>query len=151
MDIKNLVKVEGKILTITTLAVGDVYIRLDTQGSQDDTRLRYGVVTNILANGEEMVLVAIERGKSRYGSDIEVSTKTFKTGEDLQLFAADGTSFLAEVNQLTDAAESKVRAAERELVKAQAMLTDVESMRALEPSLDEVLHRVITAGEASEE
>ena len=137
MDIKNLVQVEGKVVTITTLDVGDVYVRLESSGNDfDSSRLRYGVVTNILANGEEIVIIAVERGKARYGSDVEVLTKTFKTGEDLQLFAADMTSFKNELRAIEDAVAIKRRVAEADIARVVELESQIEEMHGLVHSIE---------------
>ena len=136
MDIKNLVHVEGKIVTITTLDVGDVYVRLDVESGYNESRLRYGVVSNILANGEEVVIIAVERGKARYSNTLEVVTKVFKTGEDLQLFAADMTSFAVELESMTEAVSQQRKAAEAELARVSELELAIEDLHGLRHSIE---------------
>ena len=136
MDIKNLVQVEGKIITITSLDVGDVYVRLDVESGFNETRLRYGVVSNILANGEEIVIIAVERGKARYSNTLEVVTKVFKTGEDLQLFAADMTSFAVELESMTEAVAQQRKAAEAELARVSELELAIEDLHGLRHSIE---------------
>lgn len=79
---KNLVKASAQIITITELSAGDVYQRLE--GSSD---LRYGVVTQVLHNGEDAVIQSLEMKTDYYGVTPEI--KTFGTDSDVKIFPAD--------------------------------------------------------------
>ena len=115
MQTQNFVKANATIITITTLEVGNVYVRLEEDSTYNESQLKYGVVTQVMHNGEDAIITAIERSKSQYGNTIEVNIKVFKTADNLKLFHADPVTFRTEMDKLTAAFDRQVTAARKEL------------------------------------
>lgn len=109
---KNLVKASAQIITITELSEGDVYQRLE--GSSD---LRYGLVTQVLHNGEDAVIQALEIKTSYYGVEPEV--KTFGTDADVKIFPADPLNVKLHLDQVAQTNDRKLADARKALVDAE--------------------------------
>ena len=131
MKTETLVKASATIVTITNLEVGNVYIRMDEDASYNESQLKYGVVTDILHNGENAAIVAIERSKERYGDGISVATKVFKTEDELQLYHVSVEAFEAHVADLEGAVQRQVREAEKALESKLDLQRQVAGLRDL--------------------
>ena len=111
---KNLVKASARIITITELSEGDVYQRLE--GNSD---LRYGVVTQVLHNGEDAVIQALEVTEGMYYSGPTAELKTFGTDSDVKIFPADPLHVQLHLGKVRQANGETLVRAERALSTAQ--------------------------------
>jgi hypothetical protein len=112
------VKASAQIITITELSEGDVYQRLD--GSSD---LRYGLVTQVLNNGEDAVIQALEVKSDYFGPKPEV--KTFGTDADVKIFPADPLLVKIHLDEVHAANEKKLADAKKALVDAEKVHAQV--------------------------
>lgn len=140
---RNLIRASAEITHITTLRVGDVYKRLDTSSSD---RLFVGIVTDVLHNGEEAAIVAVEYGDDWSG--VQVSRKVYATDRDLAIFPCTAEEFASRMGDLVPTARRKVRDAERDLAKAQETLAEVERVASLTPTTPEFTDSVPAPAEA---
>lgn len=108
---KNLVKASAQIITITELTQGDVYQRLE--GSTD---LRYGLVTQVLHNGTDAVIQALEIRVDYYGPSPEV--KTFGTDSDVKIFPADPINVRMHLDEVAEKNEQTLTRAQKALDEA---------------------------------
>lgn len=118
MRTQTLVQASADIVTITTLRQGDVYKRLEVNASGYGEKyvLNFGVVTDVLHNGEDSVISALEFEVSWTG--VTPKLKTFGTDSDLKLFDATPEEVRQHFGEVRDSTAKAVRAAEDALAKA---------------------------------
>jgi hypothetical protein len=102
-----------------------VYKRLDTP-SYGEPRLLFGVVTDILHNGEEAALVAIEFVPPSYGGSIEPVIKTFKGDTDVSIYPAQPEEFSLAMQQAIEKQEAAVKDAAKTLASKRGVLDLME-------------------------
>lgn len=134
MKTATLVQATADIITVVNLKTGDVYKRL-VKDYSDKYVVQIGVVRDVMHNGEDAVITALEFEASY--SSVEPKMQTFGTDTDLRLFAAEPEEVRAHFEEILDKAQRMVRTSEEELAKKQALLETVrrvtteESARAL--------------------
>jgi hypothetical protein len=122
---QQLIEASAEIITITRLKAGDVYKRLfdGGYGTNRLTELRYGVVTEVLNNGEDGAIVAIEMNPG-YNA-VTVEQKVYESGANVALFAATPEEIYAHQNEIEKAAIAKQVAAQKALDEATATVQQV--------------------------
>lgn len=120
---KNLVKASAQIITITELSAGDVYQRLE--GSSD---LRYGIVTQVLHNGEDAVIQALEIKTTYYS--VEPELKTFGTDTDVKIFPAEPLNVRLHLDEVAAANDRKLADARKSLSDAEKKHEQVSTVLA---------------------
>jgi hypothetical protein len=108
MKINTVIRPSAEVIQITDVSVGAVYKRLDTP-SYGEPRLLFGVVTDILHNGEEAALVAIEFVPPMYGGSIEPVIKTFKGEAEVSIYPAQPDEFRLAMSQAIEKQEATIR------------------------------------------
>ena len=131
METKTLIKANAKVMTIVTLSENDVYLRLHEDNSYNESQLKYGVVTNVLHNGTDAVITAIEYWRPSYGGAINADIKVFKGNDDLKLFRADPVTFLTHLNELEDSLDQEIKSQEDALEKKKALAARVRALNDL--------------------
>jgi hypothetical protein len=100
-------------MRITSLRKGDVYKRLNESSYNADDQLVFGVVTDVLNNGDQSAISAIEFAPL-YAS-VEQKLRVFAGGKDIALFPAEPkeveTYLKDAVERSAAEVESKYRAA----------------------------------------
>lgn len=129
MKINQLVQTNADIVTITTVKRGDVYKRLD-EPSYGGPKLLFGVVTDVLANGETSVITALEVTASY--DTVEVIEKVFAGGGEVQLYPAQPEEFTEHRARMIEASERSVATKRRELDRAQELYARVRDLVDLE-------------------
>lgn len=114
MRTTTLVQASADVITVVNLKAGDVYKRLEKDYASNYD-LKFGVVQDVLHNGEDAVITALEFTSS-YGG-VEPKLKTFGTDSDLKLFAAQPDEVREHFTELLEASRRAVRKAEDELTK----------------------------------
>ena len=150
MQVKSFIQPEASIARVTTLRPGDVYRRLQTSdyvGGTDE--IRFGVVTDVVANGETSAIVALEY-RNEYGS-IKVEHKTFSGTRDVAIFPATPTEFAEHIDQLQRFLEGDIATKERELAKQKDLLERVTAIKPgeLTAALTEMFPAVEVADETA--
>lgn len=127
MEIKTLVKTTAKIARITTLEPGNVYKRLvDDYGTQ---RIVFGVVTDVMNNGTEAAVTAVEVD-TQYGGPT-TALRAFGNATDVALFPATVEEVSEFFNKAETAAEDDVESKARALFKAEQLRDQVIRLRSL--------------------
>jgi hypothetical protein len=120
MEVKNLVRGTAQVITITELAVGDV-VKMVEEGSYDAPKMKFGVVTDVLNNGEESVIELTFVGKSYATPAIESRIITHSNQSKFQIYPATPHAFRDHCKQCVGAMEEeidKLRSAWEEKIKA---------------------------------
>jgi hypothetical protein len=123
MQTSMLIQASADVVTILSLRKNDVYKRLNDRtayGSATEPTLRFGVVTDVLNNGTDSAITAIEFSADYSGANPEV--KVFRAGTDIALFAASPAEVVAHLDEVTAAAQRAVETAESDLGKKRAVL-----------------------------
>lgn len=87
MQVNTLIKPSAQIIRIAEVSKGDVYKRMHTP-SYGTQGIVYGVVMDVLHNGEEAILTGLEFSPVEYGNDIAPTVRTFKGDTEVSLFPA---------------------------------------------------------------
>lgn len=134
MRTATLVQATADVITVVSLKAGDVYKRLE-KNYANAYEVKFGVVQDVMHNGEDAVITAMEFTASYSG--VEPAFKVFGTDSDLKLFAAQPDEVRQHFDEIVEAADKAVRTAETELAKKRevsqrvAALVKRESERAL--------------------
>lgn len=129
METRTLVQSAANVVQVTSLAKGDVYKRLETS-TYSAAKLMFGTVTDVLNNGDDATIVALEYD-STYSS-VDVNTKVFATDADLKLFPADPREYEDHLEKLLQSARKASESAYAAYVKAEDIVGRVEALRGLE-------------------
>lgn len=129
MQTKQFIQAEAEVTTVVALRKGDVYKRLVEKTSYESAKLYFGVVTDVLFNGENAAITVLEFFKN-YG-DVKVELKVFSTNDDLMIFAATAEELHAEAGDLIVSARREVESRRRDLAKAEDVLAQVEALSVL--------------------
>ncbi|HET8661094.1 MAG TPA: hypothetical protein VFM55_19115 [Micromonosporaceae bacterium] len=123
MQTSTLIQASADVVRIVSLKTGDVYKRLNDRtnyGTAVEPTLRFGVVTDVLNNGTDAAITAIEFDATY--NDAKPEVKVFRTGTDVALFAAKPDEVIAHLDQVTASARRAVEEANKELGKKRAVL-----------------------------
>ena len=143
VNVKSLVQVSADIITVVHLKPGDVYTRLEADGSY--AQMLYGVVSAVYNNGTDTVITAIEYGKQRYSSSFSATQKVFKTDDSPQIFEANPEDFKVYLAEMQKSAEYEIEQKQQELMQLEEKmrtilklsgreeLTKAETIKAIEP------------------
>jgi len=85
MEVRNLIKPNAVLVQITEIGRGDVYKRLE-KPSYGEPKVVFGSVIDVLNNGEESTLVALEFTPESYGPTINATVKVFNGQMEVTLF-----------------------------------------------------------------
>lgn len=111
MQTTTLVRPTADVVTIVSLRPGDVYKRLDKDYS--GTKLFFGIVRDVLHNGEDAVITALEFSATFNG--VEPALKVFGTNDDLKLFPAEPEEVRTHFAELRASAVKAVERAQNDL------------------------------------
>lgn len=128
MHTEQIIRGAAEVLTITRLAVNDVYKRVDSDYSGNAV-LRYGVVTDVMENGPDAAVVVLEFRPADFGSGVEVSRKVIN-GQQWALFPARPDEVAEHFAEVLAAAEDAEKAARESLEKAQTKVAQVRQVAA---------------------
>ncbi len=119
MNTTALVQATAQVVTITSLKAGDVYKRLQENSYGEKYTMLFGVVQDVMHNGEDAVISAIEFESDYSGT--EAKLKTFGTGADLKLFATTPDEVSVHFASLLENTDRAAETAARELAKKQSI------------------------------
>lgn len=117
MRTATLVQATADVVTVVSLKTGDVYKRLEKQSYGEQYVVRFGVVQDVMHNGEDAVITAMEFEASYSG--VEPKFKVFGTDSDLKLFAAQPDEVRQHFDEIIEASLKAVDKAEIEFRKQQ--------------------------------
>lgn len=128
MKVQSIIQPSATVVRVTEVAKGDVYKRLDTP-TYGTEKMVFGVVTDVLHNGEDTGLVAMEFNPVGYGGAVAPTLKVFKGDAEVALFPATVEEYLTELGRATEQHRRAVDTAAKELAAMQAVLTTMEDTR----------------------
>lgn len=124
MQTSTLVQATAEVVTILNLRSGDVYKRLEESTYGERYTLQFGVVTSVLHNGTDAAIVALEFPMDYSGAPTP-KLKTFGTGSDLRLFAAEPEEIRRHFGEVREGAQKALDAAHAAWQKALAVHAEV--------------------------
>jgi len=129
-QVKTMIEVSGKVTTVHTLAVGNVYKRLIVESYGPD-KVIYGVVTDVQNNGEQSFIIASEFDPASYGGD-ELKNAVFGGDREVNIFTCSVEDFNAAFQSNKSAMERAVRElftkAEKQKAALDALIAVAESV-----------------------
>jgi hypothetical protein len=85
MEVRNLIKPNAVLVQITEIGKGDVYKRI-LEPSYSEPKVVYGSVIDVLNNGEEASLIALEFTPEAYGTGVSPTVRVFTGRSEVALF-----------------------------------------------------------------
>jgi hypothetical protein len=128
MDTTQIIRGAAEVLTITRLAVNDCYKRVDTNYSGDAV-LRFGVVTDVMENGQDAAVVVLEFRPADFGSGVEVQRQVLN-GQGWAIFPAQPEEVAEHMEAVLAAAQKAEDAAHDAWEKAAAKVAQVRQVAA---------------------
>lgn len=125
MQTKTLVDPSVEIVRVVSLRPGDVYKRLIVEAYGTD-RLAFGVVQDVVSNGEQVAVTAIE-AEVQYGA-ADPKIRVFKADDDLHLFPATADEVTLHFAEVRKIAERKVEEAQKAVTEKEAVLQAILSL-----------------------
>jgi hypothetical protein len=141
-QVKTLVEVSGKVTTVHTLAVGNVYKRLVVESYGPD-KVLYGVVTDVQNNGEQSFIIASEFNAEAYGGD-ELKNSVFGGDREVNIFSCSVEDFNAAYQSNKSAMERSVN---EKFTKAESAKAALEALVAAAESVTDGI--VLTEAEVA--
>lgn len=126
MRTESIIAASATVTRITELHPGDVYKRLDS--TYNESTLVFGIVTDVMSNGVDGAVVAIEVKKSVYDPQTIREVKVLSTTSDVAIFPAAPMEIKMRFSDLRDEFGRKIEAAQRELDKAREQFDLLDSV-----------------------
>lgn len=104
------------VTSVVSLSKGDFYKRLEPKKDYSEAKIHYGVVADIISNGEAIAIQATEFLVGYSG--VTIAEKIYQGDSDLQLFPASVEEITEYLPSIQAAADDDVRKARGELIKA---------------------------------
>ena len=140
MQVQQIIQASADGLTITRLAPGNVYKRVEENGYSGESTLRFGVVQDVMNNGSEAAITALEYEADYNG--ITAKMKVFTGSKPVAIYPAHPEEVRTHLANLQATADRKVTEATRALTQAQEtaaavarVLEQVGSLSAAETAL----------------
>jgi hypothetical protein len=125
MKISTVIRPSAEVIQINEVTVGAVYKRLDTP-SFGEPRLVFGVVTDIMHNGESAALVAIEFIPPAYSGSMEPTLRTFQGDAEVAIYPAQPEEFSLAMQQAIEKQERAIEEVRKNLAAKQSVLDMME-------------------------
>lgn len=129
MQTTQIVRGATEVLTITRLRPGDVYKRVE-ESSYAATTLRYGVVADVMDNGPDAAVVAVEFRPPEFGSGVLIETRVITGNQPLAIFPARPEEVREHMAAMIASAEQAERTAVEAADKAAALTARVRAVAA---------------------
>jgi len=130
MKTATLIQPYAEVVRVTTLRRGDVYKRLEDKSAStynESDGLVFGVVTDVLDNGEQTAVTAIEVSRETL-YETRVKLRTFAGGRDVAIFPATPDEVRLHLADGLEQARTEVERAERSLSDARHKLSSLEDI-----------------------
>lgn len=127
MIINTVIKQAAEISVITSISAGDIYKRLETP-SYGGPRVVLGIVTDVLQNGEQAAVTAIEFIPPEYGA-VEPKMVTFAGDAEVSIYPVARQEFVSLIAALEERQASIVETAERDLTRKSGVLNQIRSLQ----------------------
>lgn len=129
MQTQQIIRGAAEVLTITKLAAGDVYKRVD-QDYSGTAVLRYGVVVDVMDNGPDAAIVTLEFRPADFGAGVEIQRKVINGGLPIAIFPARPDELTEHFDAVLTSAEDAEKAARQAHEKAVMRLQQVREVGA---------------------
>jgi hypothetical protein len=125
VEITTLIEASAEVSRIVTLRPGDVYKRLpDANDYNAKNQMRFGVIQDVLNNGSDTAITAIEFSVNY--NDVRPEIKTFRGASDLAVWPATPAEVTAHLGEVEEAARNMVLAAERDLATKRGVYVAIQ-------------------------
>lgn len=125
MNTANFITASAVITRVTELKKGDVYKRLEDSTYSTD-KLKYGIVIDVLYNGEDAVVQTMEFNSSY--SSLETTFEIFSNEKDLKIFPATQEDLKQHLANCVEQLSAKVETKKEEATKAEADLAKAKDI-----------------------
>ena len=139
MQTETIIRASAQVARITELHVGDVYKRLETPSYGGETNVVFGIVTDVVSNGEDAALMATEISKQGYGMPTVKELKVFSSLSNVALFPASPEEIAQRFADYRDEFSKKIREAQTTLDKAREDFRQVDVLLSRVESQDVTL------------
>jgi hypothetical protein len=118
MQAHQIIRASAEVVTITALAPGDVYKRVDTTSYSGESKLQFGIVQSVMNNGEDAAVSALEFSADYSG--ITPALKVYDGSQPVAIYPATPDEVRLHLDDVTKAADDAVEKARRSLADAEA-------------------------------
>ena len=125
MTTQNLIEASATIIRVTNLKKGNAYKRLE-EGSYSETKLVFGIVTDILNNGEDCVIQSVEFDPSYRGLSTKI--KVFGKETDLKIFPANPEEVSKFLNECLKSCKENLVDKQKHLHEAETLIKSVSDI-----------------------
>lgn len=127
MQTDTLIKASAEITTIVELKPFDVYKRIESDYT-GATKLQFGIVTDVMHNGAEGAITALEFPDATYNTVPTPKLVVFATGKEAALFAATPDEVETHLTSVREAAQRALDDARRKHDEARNLAGRLETI-----------------------
>jgi hypothetical protein len=124
METRSVIQASANIVRITQLRIGDVYKRVDDE-SYGGTKIIYGVVTDLMNDGSNCFIEAIEYNKG-YGA-VTANVVCHSAKKDLAIFPTSPDEVRKYLSDAIVGMEKSISDKKQEILKAEQALVDAKA------------------------
>jgi hypothetical protein len=121
MQVKSMIATDAQVVRITNVASGDIYKRMH-KPSYGEPSLVFGYITDVLNDGENAVIVAVEFTPGSWGSSTEPVVRTFANDTDVAIFPASEDEWRTGLGEAIEKQARLVETVERDLAAKRGVL-----------------------------
>jgi hypothetical protein len=126
MQVHSVIQPSATVIRITEVQPGSIYKRLTKATySGDKDRVVFGIVTDVLNNGEESAITALEFTPPVYSGAVEPEAKVFSGTSEVALFPASLDEWQAAIGEAITKQERVVEETGRKLQQQSAVLAQM--------------------------
>ena len=138
MQVQSYVQSAAAVIRVTEVRPGNIYKRLvKSTYSGDRDKLMFGIVTDVMNNGEDTAISALEFVPPMYGGTVKPEVKVFSGSTDVVLFPAVREEWDAHLSAAIDKQRDEVSRTEDTLAGLRSVLSQMvnvmEGERTLPP------------------
>lgn len=126
MQTTNFIAASAEVTTITSLKKGDVYKRLEESSYSSGDKIVHGVVLDVLYNGTDAAIQAMEF-KGNYSS-MDTEFKTFSGDKEIKIFPSNADEVKQYLKTTVESLERKVVEKKKEVVEAEDELAKAQEI-----------------------
>jgi hypothetical protein len=127
--IKTIVRAEVSATIVANLKAGDVYKRIE-KSVYGDSKLLFGVVTDIMASGEDIAITTLEF-QSEYGASAEPVLKVFDGTAEVSIYPASLDEWDTAHAEAITKQERAVEEAAQSLARKESVLVRMRQVAAI--------------------
>lgn len=128
MQVQQIVRASADVLTITRLAPGNVYKRVDDTSYTGTPVIKFGVVQDVMNNGEDSAVSALEF-TADYSDGVKVAPMVFTGSKPAAIFPAQPEELAVHFDELERSANAALERAQAALDKATGAVAAVVRVR----------------------